>query len=137
MSQLSVTGGRDVHTVHFPVAIPPAEVEVLIVGAGPVGLSAAVELASRGLNVAVGPAPSGTNIVFNAKAPRQRPARCRSLSYTSPIRPCAVFTVPRTSLSAQTSTWPGAEANCPTAARRRPTAATRRTTERHQHDPSP
>jgi 2-polyprenyl-6-methoxyphenol hydroxylase-like FAD-dependent oxidoreductase len=53
MSQLSVTGGRDVHTVHFPVAIPPAEVEVLIVGAGPVGLSAAIELASRGVDVAV------------------------------------------------------------------------------------
>jgi 2-polyprenyl-6-methoxyphenol hydroxylase-like FAD-dependent oxidoreductase len=53
MSQLSVTGGRDVHTVHFPVAIPPPEVEVLIVGAGPVGLSAAIELASRGVDVAV------------------------------------------------------------------------------------
>ena len=53
MSQLSVTGGRDVHTVHFPVAAPPAEVAVLIVGAGPVGLSAAIELASRGVNVAV------------------------------------------------------------------------------------
>jgi 2-polyprenyl-6-methoxyphenol hydroxylase-like FAD-dependent oxidoreductase len=53
MSQLSVTGGRDVHTVHFPAAIPPAEVEVLIVGAGPVGLSAAIELASRGVDVAV------------------------------------------------------------------------------------
>jgi 2-polyprenyl-6-methoxyphenol hydroxylase-like FAD-dependent oxidoreductase len=53
MSQLSVTGGRDVHTVHFPVAIPPAEVEVLVVGAGPVGLSAAIELASRGVDVAV------------------------------------------------------------------------------------
>ena len=53
MSQLSVTGGRDVHTVHFPVANPPAEVDVLIVGAGPVGLSAAIELTSRGVDVAV------------------------------------------------------------------------------------
>jgi 2-polyprenyl-6-methoxyphenol hydroxylase-like FAD-dependent oxidoreductase len=53
MSQLSVTGGRDVHTVHFPVATPPREVQVLVVGAGPVGLSAAIELASRGVDVAV------------------------------------------------------------------------------------
>jgi 2-polyprenyl-6-methoxyphenol hydroxylase-like FAD-dependent oxidoreductase len=53
MSHLSVTGGRDVHTVHFPAATPPAEVEVLIVGAGPVGLSAAIELAARGVDVAV------------------------------------------------------------------------------------
>ena len=37
MSQLPVTGGRDVHTVHFPVATPPAEVTVLIAGADPVG----------------------------------------------------------------------------------------------------
>ena len=53
MSKLSVAGGRDIHTVHFPVATPPAEVEVLIVGAGPVGLSAAIELASREVQVAV------------------------------------------------------------------------------------
>ena len=53
VSQLPVAGGRDVHTVHFPHPTPPAEVEVLIVGAGPVGLSAAIELASRGVNVAV------------------------------------------------------------------------------------
>jgi 2-polyprenyl-6-methoxyphenol hydroxylase-like FAD-dependent oxidoreductase len=52
-SQLSFTGGRDIHTVHFPVATPPREVEVLVVGAGPVGLSAAIELAGRGVQVAV------------------------------------------------------------------------------------
>ncbi|WP_261559339.1 FAD-dependent oxidoreductase [Frankia tisae] len=49
----SATGGRDVHTVHFPTATPPTEVDVLIVGAGPVGLSAAVELTARGVRVAV------------------------------------------------------------------------------------
>ncbi|MFD5143732.1 FAD-dependent oxidoreductase [Streptomyces sp. NPDC058401] len=53
MSEFPETGGRDVHTVRFPVATPPAEADVLIVGAGPVGLAAAVELTARGIRVAV------------------------------------------------------------------------------------
>ncbi|MFF3855387.1 FAD-dependent monooxygenase [Micromonospora sp. NPDC002575] len=51
--QHTVTGGRDVHTVHFPSTTPPASTGVLVVGAGPVGLAAAVELAARGVPVAV------------------------------------------------------------------------------------
>ncbi|GIF69181.1 monooxygenase [Asanoa ishikariensis] len=39
--------------VVFPAGSPPATVDVLVVGAGPVGLSAAVELANRGVDVAV------------------------------------------------------------------------------------
>jgi 2-polyprenyl-6-methoxyphenol hydroxylase-like FAD-dependent oxidoreductase len=51
--QLTATGGRDVETVRFPAGTPPAQVDVLIVGAGPVGLSSAIELAGRGVGVAV------------------------------------------------------------------------------------
>ncbi|KAA9160112.1 FAD-binding protein [Amycolatopsis acidicola] len=47
------TGGRDVHTVRFPDAEPPEQVDVLIAGAGPVGLAAAIELHARGVRVAV------------------------------------------------------------------------------------
>ncbi|MGA5703168.1 FAD-dependent monooxygenase [Peterkaempfera bronchialis] len=53
MTELSATGGRDVHTVPFPTAAPPAAIDILIVGAGPVGLAAAVELTSRGVRAAV------------------------------------------------------------------------------------
>ncbi|MFF0822903.1 FAD-dependent monooxygenase [Micromonospora haikouensis] len=51
--QHSATGGRDVHTVHFPSTTPSVSTGVLVVGAGPVGLAAAVELAARGVPVAV------------------------------------------------------------------------------------
>jgi 2-polyprenyl-6-methoxyphenol hydroxylase-like FAD-dependent oxidoreductase len=53
MTEHFATGGRDVHIVYFPHATPPAEVDVLIIGAGPVGLAAAIELAGRGVEVAV------------------------------------------------------------------------------------
>ena len=51
--QHRATGGRDVHTVRFPTGSPPLEIDVLVVGAGPVGLSAAIELGGRGVGVAV------------------------------------------------------------------------------------
>ncbi|MET8946979.1 hypothetical protein ABZX30_26275 [Streptomyces sp. NPDC004542] len=52
MTELPATGGRDVHTVRLPAATPPATVDVLVVGAGPVGLGAAVELTPRGVRIA-------------------------------------------------------------------------------------
>ncbi len=51
--QQLATGTRDVHTVRFPSGSPPSEVDVLVVGGGPVGLSTAIELDGRGLQVAV------------------------------------------------------------------------------------
>lgn len=51
--RLRATGGREVDTVRFPIGRPPSEVDVLVVGAGPVGLSAAVELTGLGVEVAV------------------------------------------------------------------------------------
>ncbi|MBV1851329.1 FAD-dependent oxidoreductase [Catellatospora tritici] len=49
--------------VHFPATEPPAETDVLIVGAGPVGLSAAVELTARGVSVAVVDAATEATLV--------------------------------------------------------------------------
>lgn len=53
MTPLPDTGGRDVHVVRFPAGSPPAQVDVLVVGAGPVGLASAIELSGRGVSVAV------------------------------------------------------------------------------------
>jgi 2-polyprenyl-6-methoxyphenol hydroxylase-like FAD-dependent oxidoreductase len=39
--------------VRFPAAAPPVDVDVLVVGAGPVGLATAVELTTRGVHAAV------------------------------------------------------------------------------------
>ena len=53
-AQLSPTGGRDVHTVRFPVAAPPSELEVLDRRCrAESGLGAAVELTAHGVQVAV------------------------------------------------------------------------------------
>lgn len=49
--------------VEFPVATPPEDVAVLVVGAGPVGLSAAVELTGRGVDVAVVDAAARATLV--------------------------------------------------------------------------
>ncbi|GHJ42929.1 hypothetical protein Cs7R123_02710 [Catellatospora sp. TT07R-123] len=49
--------------VRFPTGEPPAETDVLIVGAGPVGLSAAVELTARGVSVAVVDAATEATLV--------------------------------------------------------------------------
>jgi len=54
--------------VEFPVATPPGDVAVLVVGAGPVGLSAAVELAGRGVDVAVVDAATRATLVRAARA---------------------------------------------------------------------
>ncbi|MFE4958185.1 hypothetical protein ACFRCW_30065 [Streptomyces sp. NPDC056653] len=47
MTELTATGGRDVHTVRVPVAVPPTVVDALIAGSGPVGLAATIELTAR------------------------------------------------------------------------------------------
>lgn len=49
--------------VRFPFADPPADVDVLVVGAGPAGLGAAVELNSRGVGVAVVDRAEGATLV--------------------------------------------------------------------------
>src|SRR6478752_175892 len=46
-------GRRDVDVVPFPVADPPEQVDVLVVGAGPSGLATAVDLDLHGVTVAV------------------------------------------------------------------------------------
>jgi ribulose 1,5-bisphosphate synthetase/thiazole synthase len=67
--QLAATGGCNVHTVHFPAATPPAEADVLVVGADPVGLSAAIELSARGVGVAARAESAVTQAASGAAAP--------------------------------------------------------------------
>jgi 2-polyprenyl-6-methoxyphenol hydroxylase-like FAD-dependent oxidoreductase len=55
--------GRGMSDVIFPSSSPPSDVDVLVVGAGPVGLSAAVELTARGVDVAVVDAARGAQLV--------------------------------------------------------------------------
>ncbi|MEF2977258.1 FAD-dependent monooxygenase [Subtercola sp. YIM 133946] len=54
---------RGVNVVTFPRAIPPEQVEVLIVGAGPSGLGAALELQRHGIEVAVVDAATEATLV--------------------------------------------------------------------------
>ncbi|MFF1833417.1 hypothetical protein ACFVXE_04270 [Streptomyces sp. NPDC058231] len=47
MTGLTATGGRDVRTDRFSVAVPPTAADAPIAGSGPVGLAATIEPAAR------------------------------------------------------------------------------------------